>query len=74
MDPQIAFEIGMRLPHLGIRMIQHIKWAFGFSRRLEKLGLKVIYPGLAGHKQHELMKKIYNGGVRIRRGCSAWIW
>jgi methionine-gamma-lyase len=60
MDPQVAFEIGMRLPHLGIRMIEHSRRANIFSQRIEKLGLKVIYPGLKAHKQHELMKKIGN--------------
>jgi methionine-gamma-lyase len=61
MDPQVAFEIGMRLPHLGIRMIEHSRRALVFSERLEKLGLNVIYPGLKAHKQHELMKEIGNG-------------
>lgn len=60
MDPQVAFEIGMRLPHLGIRMKEHSSRAQIFSERIEEMGLKVIYPGLENHGQHELMRKIAN--------------
>jgi len=62
MDPRIAFEISMRLPHLGIRMAEHSHRALTYSERLEKLGISVIYPGLPSHPQYELLKKMVNEG------------
>ncbi|KAL2635928.1 hypothetical protein R1flu_007407 [Riccia fluitans] len=62
MNPQIAFQISLRLPHLGLRMKEHCDRALVFARRLRKLGLKVIYPGLEEHPQHELMKELRNEG------------
>ena len=32
------------------------------AERLKELNLKVIYPGLPDHPQHQLMKKIMNNG------------
>ena len=68
MDPQAAYAISMRLPHLGLRMIEHSRRASIFADRLEQLGASVIYPGLSSHPQHDLFKKIINpeygfGGV-----------
>lgn len=68
MDPQTAFAISLRLPHLGLRMTEHSRRAQVFAERLEELGVPVIYPGLASHPQHELLKRIGNsqfgcGGV-----------
>lgn len=62
MNPQIAFQISLRLPHLGIRMKEHCERALTYAQRLKKLGLKVIYPGLPDHPQHELMKTLVNDG------------
>jgi methionine-gamma-lyase len=62
MNPQIAFQISLRLPHLGIRMKEHCERALIYAQRLKKLGLKVIYPGLPDHPQHELMKTLVNDG------------
>lgn len=62
MNPQIAFQVSLRLPHLGIRMKEHCDRALIYARRLRKLGLKVIYPGLEEHPQHELMKELVNEG------------
>ena len=62
MDPRIAFEISMRLPHLGIRMAEHSHRALTYSERLEKLGISVIYPGLPSHPQYELLKGMANEG------------
>lgn len=62
MNPQIAFQLAMRLPHLELRMKEHCDRALIYSRRLKKLGMKVIYPGLEEHPQHNLMKKLLNEG------------
>jgi methionine-gamma-lyase len=58
MDPRVAFDISMRLPHLGLRMIEHGRRALEFSRRLTALGLPVIYPGLPDHPDHELINQL----------------
>lgn len=58
MDPRIAFEISLRLPHLGLRMAEHGRRALAFARKLHTLGLKVTYPGLPGHPQHKLLRRI----------------
>ncbi|CAK8566934.1 unnamed protein product [Lathyrus sativus] len=68
MDAKVAFEISERIPHLGIRMKEHGRRALEYATRLKKLGIKVHYPGLEDHPQHELLKSIYNkeygfGGV-----------
>lgn len=60
MDPRIAFEISLRLPHLGIRMQEHSRRALAYSQRLSERGMNVIYPGLPAHPQHELLKQIGN--------------
>lgn len=60
MDPRIAFEISMRLPHLGIRMAEHSRRALFFAQRLAELGLDVSYPGLPTHPQYEILKRDMN--------------
>ena len=62
MDPRVAFEIGLRLPHLGLRMAEHSRRALAFSQRLVELKVPVIYPGLPSHPQHELLKRLANEG------------
>ncbi len=58
MDPQVAFDISLRLPHLGLRMAEHSRRASCIASRLEELGLPVIYPGLATHPDHELLVRL----------------
>ena len=58
MDPQVAFDISLRLPHLGLRMAEHSRRARCIASRLEELGLPVIYPGLATHPDHELLARL----------------
>ncbi len=58
MDPQVAFEISLRLPHLGLRMAEHSRRAQAFAVRLSELGLSVTYPGLAGHPDHGLFRQL----------------
>lgn len=62
MNPQVAFHLSMRLPHLELRMKEHCNRALVYSRRLKKLGMRVIYPGLEEHPQHKLMKELLNEG------------
>jgi methionine-gamma-lyase len=60
MDPRVAYEISLRVPHLGLRMVEHARRAAIFAERIEARGLPVIYPGLAAHPDHELLKKVGN--------------
>ncbi|KAL3636969.1 hypothetical protein CASFOL_019268 [Castilleja foliolosa] len=62
MNPKVAFELSERLPHLGLRMKEHCHRALIFAKRMKKLGLKVIYPGLDDHPDHKLLKSITNTG------------
>ncbi len=59
MDPLIASNISLRIPHLGLRMAEHSRRALYFAQRLNELGLKVTYPGLPGHPDHELMSALH---------------
>lgn len=68
MDPHVAFNISMRLPHLGVRMVEHARRAQAFAERTEALCLPVLYPGLPSHPDHRLLSEIGNapygaGGV-----------
>ncbi len=58
MDPQVAFDISLRLPHLGLRMAEHSRRAGYIASRLDELGLPVIYPGLATHPDHGLLARL----------------
>lgn len=60
MDPKIACEISLRLPHLGLRMMEHSRRALIFASLLQASGLRVIYPGLKDHPNHALLKTIGN--------------
>ena len=59
MDPQIAFDISLRIPHLSLRMAEHGKRAQLFAERLQALGLTVTYPGLQDHPDHELIQALH---------------
>ncbi|KAK5777789.1 methionine gamma-lyase-like [Gossypium arboreum] len=60
MNAKVAFELSERIPHLGLRMKEHCRRAMEYAIRMKKLGLKVIYPGLEDHPQHELLKSMAN--------------
>jgi methionine-gamma-lyase len=60
MDPQVAFDISLRLPHLGLRMAEHSRRAQAFATRLAERGLPVTYPGLPSHPDHELLRRLAN--------------
>jgi len=60
MDPFVAFKISMRIPHLGLRIAEHSHRALTFAQRLDDLGLRVVYPGLGSHPDHDLLKRMHN--------------
>lgn len=62
MDPNAAFDVIQRIPHLAIRMREHGRRAMAVARLLEELGTEVRYPGLPSHPQHELMTAMMNEG------------
>jgi len=58
MDSFRSASILKNLRTLHIRMKQHSYNAMYLAERFEKDGLKVSYPGLKSHKDHELMKSM----------------
>ncbi len=60
MDPKIAHELTLRLPHLGLRIQEHSRRALTFALRLRDLGVDVTYPGLDDHPQHQLLTSMLN--------------
>jgi len=60
LDPLRSSSILKNLHTLHIRMKKHSENAMYLASRMENDGLKIIYPGLASHKDHELMKKLMN--------------
>ncbi|GLC45757.1 hypothetical protein PLESTM_001774700 [Pleodorina starrii] len=65
MDPRVASELSLRLPHLALRMQEHGRRAAAFASRLEALGAAVTYPGLASHPQQSLMRAQANEGYGL---------
>jgi len=59
MDPAVASQISLRIPHLPLRMAEHARRAQTFAEKLQKLGLRVTYPGLTTHPDHTLMGKLH---------------
>jgi len=60
LDPLRSSNILKNLNTLHIRMKQHSKNATFLAENFEKMGLKIIYPGLKSHPQHELHKALMN--------------
>jgi len=60
MDPQVAFNISLRLPHLPIRMTEHSRRTQIFAERLHEMGMTVTYPGLADHPDHALLSELHS--------------
>jgi methionine-gamma-lyase len=58
LDPLRSSSILKNMHTLHIRMQKHSSNAHYVARRLEEEGMKVIYPGLASHPDHELMKQL----------------
>jgi methionine-gamma-lyase len=59
MDPQVAFNLNLRIAHLPLRMAEHGRRARLFAERLRELGLAVNYPGLPEHPDHERMSELH---------------
>lgn len=60
MDSLRAASILKNMRTLHVRMKQHSINAMHLAQQFEKDGLKVAYPGLPSHKDHELMKTLMN--------------
>ena len=60
LDPLRSSGILKNLHTLHIRMKKHSENAMYLATNLNKLGVKVVYPGLPDHPGHELMKKLMN--------------
>lgn len=60
MDPRLASEVSLRIPHLGLRMGEHSRRASIFAERLAELGFDVVYPGLAAHPDHARFGELAN--------------
>ncbi len=62
LDPRVAFTLGQRLPHLALRMAEHGRRAAILAGRLDAIGVRVVYPGLADHRGRETLARIANPG------------
>ncbi len=62
MDPKVASEISLRIPHLPLRIQEHSRRALYYATHLEALGVAVTYPGLPSHPQHALLRRLSNEG------------
>ncbi|HEX5131566.1 MAG TPA: aminotransferase class I/II-fold pyridoxal phosphate-dependent enzyme [Candidatus Krumholzibacteria bacterium] len=62
MDPRIAFELSTRLPHLGVRVREHSRRAAAMAELCERRGLRVHYPGLPSHPDHDRLDALRNEG------------
>jgi methionine-gamma-lyase len=60
LDPIRASMIMKNIHTLHIRMKQHSSNAMYVAQNLAEMGLRVFYPGLPSHPQHELMKSLMN--------------
>jgi methionine-gamma-lyase len=63
LDSMRSASILKNLHSLHIRMQKHSANAMQVATRLHALGLRVHYPGLPQHKNHELMKKLMNANM-----------
>ena len=60
LDSLRASSILKNLRTLHVRMKQHSKNGLFIAQKLKKEGIKVIYPGLEDHPQHDLIKSQMN--------------
>ncbi len=58
MDSMRSASVLKNLRTLHVRMKKHSENALYLAENLEKAGLKVVYPGLKSHPNHELMKSL----------------
>ena len=77
MDPKVAANISLRIPHLPLRMAAHGERALALARRLEDFGAKVCYPGLGRHPDHDLLDELrcpdygFGGVLAVDMGTEA---
>lgn len=62
LDPKVASELSLRLPHLPLRVREHSRRAAAYAARLQALGAAVTYPGLPGHPGHAALRAMANEG------------
>ncbi len=60
MDPRVAFDLIQRIPHLPIRMKEHSRRGAAMADMLKDMGIKVTYPGLPDHPEHDLACQLSN--------------
>ena len=60
LDPMRSASIHKNLHTLHLRIRQHSHNALFLAQELSKAGLKISYPGLVSHPQHELHKSLMN--------------
>ena len=60
MDSLRAANTLKNMHHLHVRMKQHSLNAMYLAKRLKEIGIKVKYPGMEEHPQHNLMKQTMN--------------
>jgi len=60
LDPLRSASIHKNLHTLHLRIKQHSKNAMYLARELSQAGLKISYPGLESHPQHELHHQLMN--------------
>ena len=60
LDPMRTASIHKNLHTLHLRIRQHSKNAMFLAQELSKAGLKLSYPGLKNHPQHELHQSLMN--------------
>ncbi len=62
LDPLRSSSILKNLHTLHIRMQKHSENAMFLAQRFKEAGVKVNYPGLPDHKNHDLLKELMNPG------------
>ena len=65
MDPRVAFDVLQRIPHLPIRMREHSRRGAAMAQMLKDMNVRVTYPGLPDHPQHEMAKRLGNPGYGL---------
>jgi methionine-gamma-lyase len=60
LDPLRSSSILKNLNTLHIRIQQHSKNALYLAQKFSEVGIRVIYPGLKEHPQHDRMKELMN--------------
>ncbi len=58
MDPKVASDIALRIPHLPLRMQAHGERALALAERVEARGFDVCYPGLDSHPDRALFDEL----------------